>query len=185
MYCGGMSVWQRLFDFGNGQLAYVYDAFTMYGAPYDEYNPTVGLFKTAVFDEGAKAITAGNFPGIAVTGPIFFWTAAALGLVCFAAFAVSVFRRDRYTDGAQRAFFGLTAATILVSYYAFCFEFPFTCTMNARYCMPLIPLFVMGLAMTLRRHRGNGKWDRALRYGVTGLTAAFCVMSTLIFMQIA
>ena len=185
-YCGNMTVTKRLFDFGHGQLDFVYDAFTdpNFGAPYNEYNPTVGLFKTAIFGEGQNGISDIHFPQIATTGPILFWIAAILGVFCFISFVAMMLSNRTGLDGISRVFFSVLAATMLGSYYLFCFQFPFTCTMNIRYCVPLIPLFAMGLGLLLQRFSGKTPAERALRYSTVALVAAFCVMTGVVYTQI-
>lgn len=182
-YCGDMSVADRLFDFGKGQLSYVYVAYTDPGfdAAYCDYNPTVGLFKSAMFSEGQHSVSSIHFPQIAVTGPILFWIGVVLGLLCFVSFVIMMARRDSGLDGMQRVFFSVLALTLLGSYYIFCFKFPFTCSMNIRYCMPLIPLFAMGLGLLLQRFKDN----KPLRYSACALTFAFIVMTCLLYSQVA
>ena len=119
-----------------------------------------------------------------MTGPILFWIGVVLGLLCFVAFISMMIRKDTGLDGLSRVFFSALAITLLASYYVFCFEFPFTCTMNIRYCVPLIPLFAMGLGMLLRQFGGNRPGERILRYSVYSLTAAFVVMTCLLYSQI-
>ena len=164
---------------GGEQLRYVYVALTMYGAPYNDFNPTLGLFKTALFDEGVNGVRASVFPAITVTGPILFWTGTALGLLCFGAFVFVMARRDAGLDGVRRAFFTVFALTQLLSYYLFCFSYPYTCTMNIRYCAALIPIFAMGMGLLLRRFAGG-----RLRLFCVGLTALFAVMSCVVYAQV-
>ena len=185
-YCGNMSAVKRLFDFGNGQLSYVYMAFTdpNFGAPYSEYNPTLGLIKTSLFGEGQNGISDIHFPQIAVTGPILFWIGVILGVLCFVSFVVMMIRRDSGLDGMSRVFFSVFAATMLISFYSFCFKFPFTCTMNIRYCVPLIPLCAMGLGLLLSRFSGKSLKEKILRYTSIGLTAAFALMTCIVYTQI-
>lgn len=178
-YCGNLGAARRLFDFGGEQLRYVYVALRMYGAPYSDFNPTLGLFKTALFDAGVNGVRASVFPAITVTGPILFWTGTALGLLCFGAFVFMMARRDAGLDGVRRAFFTVFALTQLISYYLFCFAYPYTCTMNIRYCAALIPVFALGMGLLLRRFAG-----RRLRLFCVGLTALFAVMSCVVYTQI-
>lgn len=187
MYCGDMSVSERLFDFGNGQLSFVYVAYTDPGfdAPFCDYNPTIGLFKSAMFSEGQNGITDIHFPQIAVTGPILFWIGVALGLLCFVSFIVMMIRKDSGLDGLTRAFFSILAATLLGSYYLYSFQYPFTCSLNIRFCILLIPIFAMGLGLLLQRFNGNTKPQKALRYSTYVLTAAFVIMVCLHFAQLA
>ncbi|WP_407383909.1 ArnT family glycosyltransferase [Ruminococcus sp.] len=185
-YSGNMPLTKRLFDFGNGQLSFVYDAYTdpNFGAPFNEYNPTIGLLKTAVFGEGQSAISDIHYPQIAKTGPILFWICVALAVLCFISFIVMMIRKDSGLDGVTRIFFAVLAVTMLGSYYLFCFKFPFTCTMNVRYCVPLIPIFVMGLGLLLQRFTPQTRFGRILHPVTYGLTAAFAVMTCVLFSQV-
>lgn len=184
-YCGDMSVFERLFNFGDGQLSYVYPAFTEHGDPYNEFNPTVGLIKTALFDEGDNGITSINFPQISFTGPLLFWVGVALALLCTITFVMSMLSKKTGLDGIVRIFFSAAALTMLGSYYLYCFSYPFSCTLNIRFCVPLIPLFIMGLGLALRRFSGNTLPERIFRYAAYGLTAAFALSSVMVFTQIA
>ena len=186
MYSGDMSVAKRLLDFGGNQLSYVYGSITLIGAPFDEYNPTLGLFKTAMFDEGTNSICDKNFPQIAVTGPILFWISVVLFITAFVCFVyMMIKRKNNPVNGFERLYFGLIFATHLISYYMFCLAYPFSCTYNIRYCMPLIPLCAMGLALVLQNTKDNKKpiatWLRRAMYA---LTAAFCAMSYLVYTQV-
>ena len=183
-YCGNLSAAKRLFDFGGDQLRFVYFALTMFRAPYNEYNPTLGLFKSALFDECAHGVSVLNFPAIAVSGPLLFWTGTALGLLCFGAFVFVMMRRDTGLDGVRRAFFAVFALTLLLCFYLFCFAYPYACTMNIRYCAPLIPVFVMGLGLLLKRCAGDSPAQRVLRYVSVGLTVLFAFISCVVYTQI-
>ncbi|WP_405343760.1 ArnT family glycosyltransferase [Ruminococcus sp.] len=186
MYSGNMPLAQRLFSFGNGQLDFVYGSITFVGAPYNEYNPTLGLFKTAMFDECANSINDVHFPQIHVTGPILFWISVVLFLISFVCFIVSMIRKSDSMNGIERLYFSITFAVILVSYYLFCFAYPLSCTYNIRYAMPLIPLCAMGLALVLQRSESSQKpiatWLRRAMYA---LCAAFCCMSYVVYTQVA
>ena len=182
MYSGNMSLAHRLFSLGGG---YVYTAITYHDAPYNEYNPTVGLFKTAVFDEGSNSISNLHYPRITVTGPILFWISVILFLVCFVCFIAAMVKKSSGINGAERAYFSLIFAVHLISYYMFAISYPYACTFNIRYCMPLIPLCAMGLAMILQKSETSKKpaalWFRRIMYAIT---AAFCAMSWLVYTQV-
>lgn len=186
-YCGDMSATERLLDFGHGQLSYVYTAFSEqnFGAPYDEYNPTVGILKTSLFGEGQHGISDIHFPQIGTTGPILFWIGVILAALCFIAFIVTMISKTSGLDGISRAFYGVLAATMLVCYYMYGFVYPFTCSLNIRFCVPLIPLFAMGLGLLIQRCGGKSVQHRLLRYGSYALVAAFAVMTCVVYSQIA
>ncbi len=178
-YLGNMSVLHRLFFFGDGQLSYVFDAFTDYGAPYNEFNPHLGLIKTALFEEGHNGLSTVNFPQLSAIGPMLFWIAVPLFLLMFALFFLSMFSKKTRLDGIVRVFFVAVYVVILVAYYIFCFQFPFTCTMNIRYAVPLIPLSAMGMGLMLQATRS--KTLRAVAYTLTG---AFCSASAVMFTMV-
>ena len=186
MYSGNMPLTERLFSLGNGQLDYIYGSITLVGAPFNEYNPTLALFKTAMFDECANSINDTHFPQIHTTGPILFWISVVLFLICFGCFIVSMIRKSENINGVERVYFTLMFGVILISYYMFCIAYPLSCSFNIRFCMPLIPLCAMGLAMVLQRSESSQKaistW---LRNGIYALSAAFCCMSYLVYTQVA
>ena len=185
MYSGNLPLTQRLFSFGNGQLDFVYGSITIVDAPYNEYNPTLGLFKTAMFDECANSINDVHFPQIHITGPILFWISVVLFLTAFVCFVVSMVRKSGNMDGAERVYFSLLFGVELVSYYLFALAYPHSCTFNIRYCMPLIPLCAMGLALVLQRSESSqsalSTWFRRVMYAVSG---AFCCMSYIVYTQV-
>ena len=56
-----------------------------------------------------------------------------------------------------KLFFALIFVTILVSYILFCFQFPYVCTENIRYCIPIIPILAMGMGFLLNAVIGKLK----------------------------
>ncbi|MBP5154253.1 MAG: glycosyltransferase family 39 protein [Lachnospiraceae bacterium] len=183
MYLGDMSVSQRLFDFGGEQLHYVYDAYGFLGAPYYEFNPTLGLIKTALFDECNNSINDLHFPQIASTGPALFWVNLVLFALCTVFFLLMLIRKSRSMDRVQQGALGLLFFVHLINYYIFCFTFPFTCTMNIRYAMPVIPRCALGLGLIMRD--AGEKWPaKVFRVLCGALTAAFCLMSTVVYLQV-
>lgn len=137
---------QRLFDFSFQQFSYPFEAFTMYQAPYNEYNPMIGLLKTSLFDEYHQPWAFPQMSSVLVL------IAAALAVCGFVGLLwMLLSRKHNQTDLMTRLFFAVIFLTILISYYAFCFQFPFVCTQNIRYCMPLIPLLSMGLGFLVNR----------------------------------
>lgn len=181
---GNLSVFKRLFDFGNGQLSTVYDCFTGYGAAYNEYNPTIGLFKTATFDEGTNQINDTFFPSISVTGPMLFWLGVVVFLIGAIAFIVAMTSKKCPLTIHHRVFYSIIFVVFVVSYYAFCFEFPFTCTQNIRYCVPLIPLCAMGVGYLVQALNTDSTKAKSARYSIVALCSLFCVMSAIVYIQV-
>ena len=130
---------QRLFDFSLSQLDYPFLAFKAFRAPYNEYNPFMGLVKTSVFDEYRLPW---YFSEMAVALVYIF---AITAVVSFGFLVYIMFKKGICGDLTTKIFFMVTLLTIIVSYYYFCFEYPYVCTENIRYCIPIIPILAMGL----------------------------------------
>ena len=130
MYLGNKYTFlQRLTDFSSFQFDSVYDQYGWYHCPYYEYNPTIALFKTSMFDEAQYS------------APIDFWAVSlfliniVLALVAVAAMIYVLIIRKSMMDSIMKVFFTLLYAVPVVSYYIFCDQYPFTCTMNIRYAV--------------------------------------------------
>ena len=155
-YLGNMSFISRLFDFS--QISYVYDGFPDYGAPEYEVNPILGLFKTACFDEGTNAINTTTFPQINIVGPILFWLSIIIFTVSACLFFYMMLKKTSGTDLLTRMFFLLAFLTFFMMYFIFCYEYPHSCTMNIRYCTPLIIFCLLGLGLFIKEMKeGNFK----------------------------
>ncbi len=131
-------VLQRLFDFNFSQFSYPYEAFTIYQAPYNEYNPIIGLVKTSLFDEYSQQGSVNPLPVAMVI------IACVLALIGVVSLIWMLFKRNTGMDLMTRLFFAVIFFTIIISYVAFCFQFPYVCTENIRYCIPVIP--ILGIA---------------------------------------
>lgn len=134
-YVGDHSVLQRLFDFSPKQWLYVYDCFEMYGQAYDEYNPLIGLFKTAMFDE---LINTEHYPSIAFFAEMLFFSQILLAALAFIAMVQVCRKRPTSLCFDETFLLLLTAVIVFLSYYSFCLVFPHVCTQNIRYATPLI-----------------------------------------------
>ena len=184
-YLGDLSKTQMLFDFSGYELTYAFGGYMDYGSPYNEANPTMGLFKTALYNEGLNHINETYYPQVAVTGVILYWVSLALFLTAFICLVYMLVKKSSFMDGAERAYFAVMLGVQLVCYYIFCFKFPFSCTLNIRYAMLLIPMCAMGLAMVLQKTEDIEKppaiWFRRIMYA---LTAAFGGFSYLVYAQV-
>lgn len=136
-YIGYHSASKRLFDFSLSQFKSVYD---MWGTPYYEYNPTVGLLKTSMFGEW---INNADFPQITVVGVLLFWLGVAIAVLSVIGLVFAIIKRKDKSPVFW--FLILTGVVIFVMYYWFCLQYPFTCTQNIRYAAPLIPLSAMSI----------------------------------------
>lgn len=136
-FVGYIAPINRLLDFSLYQFNSVFD---MWGDPYFEFNPTVGLLKTAMFGEW---INATDYPSISIAGTVLFWLGVALCFVSAVLFLIYVIKNARKNPITLSLFSFFI--TVIVMYYFFCISYPFTCTQNIRYAVPLIVLGAFGL----------------------------------------
>ena len=63
-----------------------------------------------------------------------------------------VFRKSAFLDGGLRAFFGVLYASLIGFYVKFCFDYPYDCTQDFRYIVPVavIGALFLGLGLTDR-----------------------------------
>lgn len=176
-----MPVTERIFDFSAGQFANVGDQFVTYGASYNEYNPLVALFKTSMFDE---LINTANYPKIAVFNIILFWSAVVIGIFGFVAMIYAFCKKKNSAlNNVQKIFVALIYVVFFASYYIFCFQFPFVCTENIRYAVPLIIIgaFFVGLAVQYLGKASDKKYKSVARGAIYTLVTVFSVSSVLVY----
>ncbi len=136
---------KRLFDFGASQFNYPFEAFTMYGAPYNEYNPLIALLKTSIFDEYHKPW---DFNEMAT---VFVIAAAVLAVISVVCLVWMLCQKKMGPDFRTKVFFTVVFLTTLISYYGFCFRYPYVCSENIRFCIPIIPILAMALGFGVNR----------------------------------
>ncbi len=177
-FVGYHSVFKRLFDFNFSQVENVFDK---WGDPYFEYNPTIGLFKTAMFGE---RLNNTDYPQIGISGTILFWLGTALALLALAAIIMS-FKRRYKIDTILKLFLIAVAIVTTIMYYYFCIDFDSTCTQNIRYATPLIVIGALFIGFMLRHHAENEfKFSKILtRASYIGI-GAFCFFSMLTYILI-
>ena len=174
-FVGEHPVWERLFDFSAHQFRYVYDCFIMYGQEYNEYNPLVGLMKTAVFDE---YITPEHVPHITGFGEVLFWSQivlAALVLFCM----IRILLHKGQTPMPLKIGMLLSYAATVISYYSFCFTFAHTCTQSARYAPPVLYISLVFLGIWSQERTGRAA--DILRWCITGAAGVFMAASAAVY----
>lgn len=147
-FVGDIPVWRRLFDFSAHQWSYVYDCFEMYGQSYDEFNPLMGLLKTAMFDE---LINPEHYPAIRGFGELLFFSQVLLCLLAAAAMIAVCRRKSIYIDGMEKLQLCMTFGVTFISFYSFCLAFAHVCTQNIRYATPLIFISCLFLGLWIQQ----------------------------------
>ena len=179
-YIGDIPFTQRLFDFSLFQFNDVGDQFTRFGGAYNEYNPTIALFKTSMFDE---LITVSNYPNIAVYNKILFWSAVAIGLIGFVSMIVMLIKKNKELDMPMKIFMFLLYGVMFVSYYVFCYQFKHVCTENIRYAVLLIVIgaYFVGLALQHLQSDKKKTYKKVLNKCIFVITIIFCASSVLVY----
>ncbi len=173
-YVGNIHALQRIFDFSPKQWLYVYDCFTIYGQSYNEYNPLIALFKTAMFDE---LINTEKFPAISGYGELLFFSQLLLAGLSVAAI-VGVFRRRSICiDLPEKLMLIMTYVITFVSYYSFCIVYAHVCTQNIRYATPLIFISCLFLGLRMR----SSRYSRGFRITAGIVTAVFSAASCIVY----
>ena len=154
------------------------------GNATNDYNPLISLFKTATFDEGNNQINDINFPQIAQTGPVLFYVGVLVAIVATLAFLFFMFAKKSQLNIVQRVFFISLYCIYFFSYYTFCFKFAHVCTMNIRYCVPLIVLGAMGMGMLINSIKPDTTAKTIAKYSCVGISVLFCLMSCIVYTQL-
>lgn len=173
-YVGNIPIWRRLLDFSPMQLWYVYDCFEMYGQSYNEYNPTIGLLKTAMFGE---LINPEKFPAIRGFGEILFFSQVLLVILSILAITEVCRRKQKWMLQKEKILLGITAGITLISYYSFCIAYAHTCTQNMRYAVPVIVIGVLFLGGYIQQLKDNSR----LKSLLCGTSILFMLASCVVF----
>lgn len=175
------TAFERLFDFSAFQFQSVYDQYEWYGCPYYEYNPTIGLFKTSLFDEAQYT------SGLDFWATLLFWTNIILAIFAIVSMVYILIKRTAFKDIITKLFLFTLYIVPVVSYYIFCFGYPFTCTMNIRYAVMTIVVGAIFLSMTLQTFTENIRGNKTYKYLVISgysITTIFCISAIITYFMI-
>lgn len=173
-FVGNIPFWRRLFDFSAQQWTYVYDCFKMYGQSYDEFNPLMGLLKTAMFDE---LINPEYYPAIAGFGELLFFSQILLCLLAAAAMTAVCRKHTELIGGMEKVQLCMTFGITLISYYSFCLAFAHVCTQNIRYATPLIFISCLFLGLWMQQLPEKSP----LRKVICGAAVLFAAASYIVY----
>ncbi len=170
-FVGNHPITERLFDLSPHQFRYIYDCYEMYGQDYNEYNPLIGLLKTAVFDE---FVGTEKFPAVTGFGEVLFWAQVLLVLASLLA-GIAVLRRKEHLP--EKLALLLTYGVTFLSYLSFCIVYPHTCTQSFRYAVPTLYTSLLFLGLWLRPER----LPKSLRITISSVTSVFLAASFAIY----
>ncbi|HCC35141.1 MAG TPA: hypothetical protein DEQ02_05705 [Ruminococcaceae bacterium] len=177
-YVGYHSVWNRLFNFDAFQFESVYHQFEFYGGKYYEFNPTIGLLKTAMFDEG-------NYQSLDFVAKPLFWIGTLLAVCALAVMIYMLIKKTGVINSLQKKFFVIIYGIYFILYYVFCFTHPHTCTENIRYAVPLILMGAIFTGLFLKQAKGARSTPLKTASRVMYvLTTVFAVLSSAMYIFI-
>lgn len=131
-YIGMHEGWSRFFDF---EGAFEYLALRWDNKEFADYNIFISSVKCSVFGEGYDYRAN---PAMNLAGTVMFWASLILLLLAVAGCVLWLFRKRR--TAPERMLLGVMLGVSFFSYFAFCLEYPFVCTMNIRYIMTALYL---------------------------------------------
>ena len=184
-FLGDYSFAERLFGLPVESIKNAFVVWDSNGFDYNEYNLFLGLFKTAVFGEftlfnvaSQNTITgAGNvFSHLLLISSVLLTAVATWGVI------YSFVKKKYVVDLTLTVMFLLVGGVILINYVKFCFDFPFTCTQNFRYCVPVL---LVGTTFTGNLYRDildkKDKFSKIMKWAIPACVVLFCLSSSMVY----
>ncbi|GEM_PF-774021 len=159
---GHFSLWQR---FGIPDWFARHELFFT-GVRKTDHNVWMQTFKTAVFDELTLFGKGTTMWYVAYLLMVLF---AVLLVVELVLFAYALVKRPSGMSGLSAGFLGMYSVVLVIYYIKFCLDYPYICTFNFRYVMPVLLFGALGAALWRERARKSG-W-------LTWLIGLFAMMS--------
>ncbi len=184
-FLGEYSVLERLFGMPFESIKNIFVVWDSNGFNYNEYSIFLALIKTAVFGEFTLFnIAAGN--DLSSVGNIFchllFWSCVMLTAVAIWGVIYCFVKKKYIVDLTLTLMFVLVGVVILINYVKFCFDYPFTCTQNFRYCVPLL---LVGATFTGNLYKNILKktdtFSKIMKWAFPTCVALFCLSSTMVY----
>lgn len=161
----GYSVWLRLFDVIDNRGYYNIPYFALWSAVFDDDD-----YRSHVF--------------FGVVSFIVFAVFAILVIIALCGVIYMVVRMIRKKEfSVEITALVLMLIVELVSYTVFCFKFPYICTMNFRYIIPVTVTFALGLGMMYDRLITDGKYKPAIR-GIEICSLIFAFTSAVFYLSL-
>ena len=154
---------QRLLTFPIGKLFN-----PVYNNPYKDYNIWIYLIKGGLFGEFSFYVK--SFMPLVMIMTFFI-----ICLVMAASFAWSICKRD-----SENTLLIMFSMTLMVSYIFFNIRYPYGCTMDFRYIVPvfIINVLLLGKNMETLPYKKSYK---LIHHGITSVTTVFSVLSVWMF----
>ena len=139
--------------------------------PGTNYNLWLQLIKTGLWDEFNPDEPSLVIIAIAV---IYMWSAIAMWIISFISFVRMLCGKKTLNTGL-RIFFTILFATLIISEVSFTFAYPFVCTMDFRYIIPIILMPCVAMCSLMNRPSLRKREVKVLRlfFGIFTLFSLF------------
>lgn len=161
----GYSVWLRLFDVIDNSGYYNIPYFALWSAVFDDDDYRVSMF-------------------FGILSFIVFAVFSLLVIIAFCGIIYMVIKMVKEKDfDVMKVALILLVVVELISYTIFCFKFPFICTMNFRYIIPVTITYVLGFAMLYDKVLSDEKFKLAVR-GIEICSLIFAFTSSVFYLSL-
>lgn len=184
-FLGEYSTLERLFGMPIESLKNIFVIWDTNGFNYNEYSIFLGLIKTALFGEFTLFnVASGNT--VTSVGNIFcyllFFSFIMLTAVAVWGIVYSLVKKKYIVDLTLTVMFLLVGLVILINYVKFCFDYPFTCTQNFRYCVPLLLVGATFTGILYKNTREKkDTFSRIMKWAIPLCVAVFCLSSSMVY----
>ncbi len=174
---GEHSVWETLFTIGPSALT---TPFTVTEHFHDEYNPLYSLLKSSV-----DLQRLGAYEKLRNLAWMTLVITILLALVTAAAAVCSLFVKKRAVNTELKVFLLIFLLTMMGSYVVFCLQYPYVCTENIRYVIPMIPLVGLYVGFAYKHDFKNKKVSALLRTVLSLAAGLYAAVFLLTFTLLA
>jgi len=159
------SVWQRFFDVVDNSGYYNIPYYALWSAVFDDDDYRDHMF----------------FGMVSYFAFIIF---AAIVIIALAGIIYMIIRAIKQKNADWKLISLILLLIVeLVSYTAFCFKFPYLCTMNFRYIVPVTIPFALGIGILYDRAGDNSKL-KPVRLVINTCAVLFAVMVTVFYLSL-
>lgn len=166
MYCGGYSFFERFIN-----LPFKRIITPLYNNPLGDYNTIIYLLKGGVFGEFKYSINS--------IIPTILLIAFILLNIC-SIMAIIIYIINKKEDKLEKFILVSTIGVFYILYICFNIKYPYTCTMDYRYIVPIAISqgLILGRAYEIVK---KYKWSKVYNIIVSAILAVFAIFSTVMF----
>ncbi len=178
-YLGNIPALTRITDFDPGHFYYANTYLQYKTNTFQDINPLIALWKSAVSDVWSWTYENNKIKKLSYILLISRTLLVLLGTLFIPVFVAGKGQKDKKENDTLllRVSFVSLFIALLISYYSFCFRYPYVWTMDYRY----IEIIIMCDAIFLMTFLARIKRFKVIMIPVTLLIAGFCITSCTFF----